>query len=193
MITEPPAGADTRSRIIEATLTLIAARGMTGVSMKAVADEAGVSRQTLYNHYPDVDAIVVESLEAHQKATLEELRAMLATIESPSGRLEHLVRHAGAVGSHHHPTTVLGQALSVEARSLLAGYDEEFAAVVADVLRAGIATAEFRPTIDVGCDARLMVRMLDATAELAAADRERLHDTVAAATRTVLAAVAAST
>jgi hypothetical protein len=81
----------------------------------------------------------------------------------------------------------------VEARSLLAGYDEEFAAVVADVLRAGIATAEFRPTIDVVRDARLMVHMLDATAELAAADRERLHDTVAAATRTVLAAVAAST
>jgi AcrR family transcriptional regulator len=193
MITEPPAGADTRSRIIEATLTLIAARGMTGVSMKAVADEAGISRQTLYNHYPDVDAIVVGSLEVHQQANLDELGAMLATIESPAGRLEHLVRHSGAAGALHHPIGVLGQALSAEARSLLERYDQDLCAVIADVLRAGIDSGDFRPSIDVVHDARLLMRLLDGTAELAAADPEHLVEIVAAATRTVMAAVVSKT
>ena len=185
----PPARTDTRSRIIEAALGLIAERGMTGVSMKAVANAAGISRQTLYNHYADVGAIVAGSLEAHQQANLDELRNMLATIESPSGRLEHLVRHVGAVGAHHHPTGVLGQALSAEARSLLGKYDEDFSAVVADVLQAGIDGGAFRQTIDVARDGRLLMRMLDGTAELAAGDPEHLQEVIATATRTVLAAV----
>lgn len=183
------AGTDTRTRIIGAALDLIADRGMTGVSMKAVAAAAGISRQTLYNHYADVGAIVIDSLEAHQQASLDELRTMLATIESPSGRLEHLVRHVGAVGAHHHSMGVLGQALSAEARSLLGKYDEDFSAVVADVLQAGIDTGAFRQSIDVLRDARLLMRMLDATAELAAGDREHLQEIIATATRTVLAAV----
>ena len=189
MSTQPQAGADTRSRIVGAALELIAEQGMTGVTMKAVAGAAGISRQTLYNHYSDVDAIVAGSLEAHQQANLDELRTMLATIESPSGRLEHLVRHAGAVGAHHHPMGVLGQALSAEARSLLVKYDDDFSAVIAEVLQAGIDAAAFRGSIDVARDARLVVRMLDAIAELAAAEPDRLHEIVAAATRTVMGAV----
>ncbi len=187
-----PRNQDTRGRIVEATLELIADRGMSGVTMKAVAAAAGISRQTLYNHYSDVDAIVVKSMEAHQQATLDELRTMLSTIESPSGRLEHLVRHSGAVAVHHHPVDTLGQALSAEARSLLSKYHDAFRAIIVDVLQSGIETGAFRQDIDVERDSRLLVRMLDATVELAAADPEHLGDVVAAATRTVLAAVAAT-
>ena len=158
--------------------------------MKAVADAAGISRQTLYNHYPDVDGIVVDSLRVHQQATLDELRTILATIESPSDRLGHLVRHAGAIGVHHHPTATLVQALSAEARSILDEYDQGYLAIVADTLRAGIETAIFRPDLDVARDARIVMRMLDATAELTAADHGRVHEIVTAATRTVMAAVA---
>jgi AcrR family transcriptional regulator len=192
MSTQPHTGADTRGRIIEAALGLIAEHGMTGVTMKAIAATAGVSRQTLYNHYSDVDAIVVESLEAHQKATLDELRAMLATIVSPSGRLEHLVRHSAAVGAHHHPIGILGQALSVEARSSLGTYEEDLFAIIAETLQSGIDAATFRPDIDVVRDARLIRHMLNAVAELTAANPEQAPDTVAAAIRTVTAAVTTS-
>lgn len=191
MSTEPQqAGADTRSRIVEAALALIAERGMTGVTMKAVAIAAGVSRQTLYNHYSDVDGIVSDSLQAHQQGSLDDLRTLLATIESPSSRLEHLVRHSGAIGVHHHPVGPLGQALSAEARSSLRSYDEELSAIIAGTLQAGIGEGAFRRDIDVARDAQLVKGMLDATVELAAKDPEAVHDIVATATRTVIAAVA---
>ncbi len=189
MSTEPQAGADTRSRIIAAALGLIAEHGMTGVTMKAVAATAGVSRQTLYNHYSDIDAIVVETLQAHQKATLNELRSILETIESPPGRLEHLVRHSAATGVHHPPIGPLEPALSVAARARLHEYDQGLLAIIMDTLHAGIETAAFRPDIDVARDTHLVTHMLNATAELAAASPENLSDIVSSATRTVLAAV----
>jgi AcrR family transcriptional regulator len=41
-------------RIIDAALSLIGERGLGEVTMVEVARRAGVARQTLYNHYPDV-------------------------------------------------------------------------------------------------------------------------------------------
>ena len=52
----PPPPVD---RITAAALTLVAERGMSGVTMSAVAAEAGVARQTVYNHFSDVDAIIL--------------------------------------------------------------------------------------------------------------------------------------
>lgn len=181
-----------RDRIVGAALELIATRGLGGVTMKEVASSANVSRQTLYNHFRDVDSIVVHSLHDHQQAALDELRKMLATIDSPSGRLEHLVRHSGAVGVNHHPIGLLGQALSVQARSSLETYEEELLTIIVDTLQTGVDAAEFRTDIDVTRDARLIRHMMDAVAELTAADPEQAPGTVAAAVRTVKAAVTAA-
>ena len=67
-----------RHAIGEAALHLIAERGMPNVSMSAVAEAAGVSRQTLYNHYPDLEAIVLDAArsqiglaEGHMNAAIE--------------------------------------------------------------------------------------------------------------------------
>ncbi|HEU4894721.1 MAG TPA: helix-turn-helix domain-containing protein, partial [Acidimicrobiia bacterium] len=49
-----------RRSIQEAAVRLISERGMPNVAMSAVAEEAGVSRQTVYNHYPDLESIVID-------------------------------------------------------------------------------------------------------------------------------------
>jgi AcrR family transcriptional regulator len=204
----------TRERIIEATLRLIADRGFAGVTMKAVAENAGIVRQTLYNHFPDIDSIVGETIEAHQIESLDALRSVLATIESPVARLEHLVRQSAAAAAHHHPVAgiqhglstemqptaaadhhhpVAGiqHGLSTEMRATLLRHDTELLSIIEDTLQAGIDDGDFRPDLDVSRDAQLMKRMLDAAAELVSADPSAIHATVAAATRTLLASVAA--
>lgn len=87
------------TKIIQATLALLADDGYDGVTMEAVAAHAGVGKATLYRRYPGKEALVVDAL-----ATLtdtvprvapgglrDELVALVAstvrTTSSPAGRL----------------------------------------------------------------------------------------------------------
>jgi AcrR family transcriptional regulator len=188
-------GADamtTADRIIEATLGLMVERGLSGVTMTAVAEAAGVARQTLYNHFSDVEGIVVAAIEAHQHESLAALRAVLATIDSPTARLEHLVRHVAAGAVHHHPVPAVHHGLSAAVRGSLLAYDRALLSIIADTLRAGLAAGELRPDVDAARDARLIQRMLDGVTELVSENPAAVGDVVATSTRTLLASVAAS-
>lgn len=188
--TNPSAQMSTRDRIIEAALGLMTEHGFAGVTMKAVAETAGIARQTLYNHFPDVDSIVAEAIEAHQIESLESLRSVLATIESPVARLEHLVRQAAAAAVHHHPAVGIQHGLSAEMQATLHRHDAELLSIIESTLQAGVESDEFRADLDVNRDTQLIKRMLDAVADLVSTDPEGLHATVAAVTRTLLASVA---
>lgn len=180
---------DTRQRIVQATLELMADHGMSGVTMSAVAESAGVARQTLYNHFPNVDTIVAEALAAHQTGTADELRVMLATYAEPADQLAHLVRHVAASAAQHAPLPMFRDGLSADVRATLDEHDVALRAVVADVLQAGAAAGTFRPDLDPDRDAHLIHAMLDGVSTMAAAEPDATADIIAAATPTLLAAV----
>lgn len=48
---------DTRRRIVEATVALHGSVGPSGTTFKGVAERAGVTRATVYRHFPDDDAL----------------------------------------------------------------------------------------------------------------------------------------
>jgi len=189
--TNASASPGTRHRIIESALRLMAEHGISSLTMKAVAEDAGVARQTLYNHFTDIDSIVAEAIEAHQIESLNALRRVLATIESPVARLEHLVRQAAAAAVHHHPAVGIQHGLSAEVQATILRHDAELFSIIEGTLRAGVAAGEFRGDLDVSRDAQLVKRMLDAVTDLVSAHPDAVHATVAAATRTLLASVAA--
>jgi AcrR family transcriptional regulator len=81
-----------RERIAEAAFELISARGMAGVTMSAIAAGAGVARQTLYNHFADVEGIVLWAVDQYEAAGMEQLRQIVAATEGPAAQLEQLVR-----------------------------------------------------------------------------------------------------
>jgi AcrR family transcriptional regulator len=56
--------AETRQRIIEATVELHETLGPAKTTIKAIADRAGVQRATVYNHFPDLEALF-EACNAH--------------------------------------------------------------------------------------------------------------------------------
>ena len=49
--------AETRTAILEAVAAEIAASGLTGFSIQGVADRAGVTHRTVYNHFPTREAL----------------------------------------------------------------------------------------------------------------------------------------
>jgi AcrR family transcriptional regulator len=54
--------ASAHRKVLHATLELVAERGIEGASMDAVARESGVSKATIYKHWPDKDALLLEMM-----------------------------------------------------------------------------------------------------------------------------------
>jgi AcrR family transcriptional regulator len=61
--TGPKRDLDAERRILEATRSLIAARGPNQVSINDIAAEAGVGKQTIYRWWPSKSAVVIDALE----------------------------------------------------------------------------------------------------------------------------------
>lgn len=49
-------------KVLKAALQLVAHRGIDATSMDAVAQKSGVSKATIYNHWPDKDALLLEMM-----------------------------------------------------------------------------------------------------------------------------------
>lgn len=81
--------AETRRRITEAVMELHRTVGPAGTTIREVADRAGVSRMTVYNHFP-TDADLIEACSTHW-ASLNPLPDpdRWAAIPDPGERLEH--------------------------------------------------------------------------------------------------------
>lgn len=174
-------------RIAHATLELIMENGISGVTMSAVARRAGVARQTLYNHFQDVESILYTTMDAHQSESLETLRRHLVSLDTATAKLEHLIRHTAAVAAHGHPN--LRHGLSARNQELITRHDLGVRKLVETTLRSGLETGEFRANIEPQRDALLLQRMIDATTELVTDQQEDPATAAAAAIRMVMAAV----
>jgi AcrR family transcriptional regulator len=51
-------------KVLEAALSLMAERGIDATSMDAIAERSGVSKATIYNHWPDKEALLLEAMAA---------------------------------------------------------------------------------------------------------------------------------
>lgn len=54
-----------RAAILDAAKRLFVAQGFEGVSMDAIATEAGVSKLTVYSHFGDKEALFAEAVKSH--------------------------------------------------------------------------------------------------------------------------------
>jgi AcrR family transcriptional regulator len=58
-----PRSAHAHGRVLDAAAALFAERGIDGASMDAISRTSGVSKATIYKHWPNKDALVLETLE----------------------------------------------------------------------------------------------------------------------------------
>ena len=116
-------GEETRELILKAAEKLFAAKGLQSVSMQDIADEAGVSRATVFNQFGSkillLDAITARSLESYRAM----LGAALADEEAPTTTLlRRLFRQMGKgiAGNRN-----LYREVFVEIRTVSMGLDDE--------------------------------------------------------------------
>ena len=84
-------------------MLLIAEQGMSNVTISAVAERAGVSRQTVYNHFTDIDSIILAVHERHD--VMAQTGTLLRTAATAPEKIELLIRHTiGAYGLASRPS-----------------------------------------------------------------------------------------
>jgi AcrR family transcriptional regulator len=184
------AHSSTEDRIIEATLTLIAHDGLGAMTMVGIAETAGVSRQTLYNRYPDIDSIVAEAIRRHNRESIQMLESSLRVVDKPGDKLEQLARHVVSIGAHAHHAPGIENGLSAEARATLSEYDNALHRCIREILEEGQRAGVFRRDLTPDADAALIRHMLSGLAELSAETPDKAATLATTGTRTILAAVA---
>lgn len=89
--------------ILEAAAHIIARGGLAAFNTNAVAERAGVSIGSLYQYFPNKDALMVALIQRQQQGQLDTLMAAAATID-PASDLQTVVRALVRAAMQHHRT-----------------------------------------------------------------------------------------
>jgi AcrR family transcriptional regulator len=82
-------GADTRSRLLDATIEVIATRGESAVRMVEIAEAAGIKQPSIYHFFPSrEDLVVAAHLERYRRAVAEALGQIESEVASAMTRDE---------------------------------------------------------------------------------------------------------
>lgn len=146
--------------ILEAAARIIAERGLAGFNTNAVAERAGVSIGSLYQYYPNKDALMAGLIERQQERLLMRLEAAAASIETGASLEAAIRRLVRAAIEHHREDALLASAIDHEEARLpvdemLSGFLGKGSALVAALLeRSGAG--------EIAVDARIAARTVPA-------------------------------
>ena len=62
-----------REHLIDAAIEVILERGYAGVSIEAIAREAGITRPVVYDHFPNLNRLLHAVIEREERISLEQL------------------------------------------------------------------------------------------------------------------------
>ncbi|MGO8185175.1 TetR/AcrR family transcriptional regulator [Rhizobium leguminosarum] len=91
----------TRERIISAAAKLFYNEGIRSVSVDAVAEEAGVTKRTLYYHFASKDDLIGAHLEARDQPNLALFKRWYAeTMGEPADKVQGIFRNLARAARH---------------------------------------------------------------------------------------------
>ena len=93
---------EVRDAVLDTTARLIADHGLLGVTMSAIAEEAGIGRATLYKYFPDVESILSVWHEREIALHLEQLVAARDQVRDPADRLQAVLETFALINYESH-------------------------------------------------------------------------------------------
>lgn len=159
-----------RSEILAAARSVIHASGVTGVSLKRIAEQAGISSALILYYYSDVDEILAAAYRAASEEFLGKREFLLTETLSP----EEQLRRCLALGTPYPGTREEAARVLYELQPLIlnnaqaATWSREFfrrqSDIFQSIVEAGVRSGAFRPTIDAESIAVLLVALEDGLA-----------------------------
>jgi AcrR family transcriptional regulator len=101
---------EVRDAITDAAASLVASRGLRGITMSEIAETTGIGRATLYKYFPSVEAILVAWHEQQLAVHLQHMAGLRDAGGDAVARLENVLE-AYALIQHEHRSTQLAALL----------------------------------------------------------------------------------
>lgn len=86
-----------REQLIDAALSVILEHGYGGVSIEAIAREAGVTRPVVYDHFPNLPRLLHALVEREERYSLEQLDQVVPQVQANGSTTDPGEVLAGAV------------------------------------------------------------------------------------------------
>ena len=139
---------EVRSRVFTALREQLYRRGFDSITLSGIAADAGLGRSSIYNHFPDRQALLVAFVEHEAARYVADLDAALAGAGSPLERLATFARIQLRRLAEFHlpPGQALAGALDASAYRRIAAHadpiTDRLAGIVGDGVAAGQMSAE---------------------------------------------------
>ena len=158
-------------QIIEAARNLIAAKGMDGVTIDAIADEVGLTEGAIYRHFASkhqILSLLVDDIERNLLDTVESAQTEGA---SAVDSLEHILEaHLSDVEGHRAVSfVVIAEAMGFDGTTLAPKVSLMFTRyleLIQAVLDRGIREGSIRPDINANAAATTFFGLIQSTATL---------------------------
>jgi AcrR family transcriptional regulator len=155
-----------QEHIAETAMELIVERGLAGVSMSLLAERAGVSRATLYHHFPDLEHVMLAWLGLQVSRFAQTLTARVALIPYPLDRLGAIVSAlTGYFAGQEHRLGIEhmgGEGLSREAARVVASQVSPITDLIAQAMVDGQRQGLIRADADPAIHAELLLGLMGA-------------------------------
>ena len=84
-------GAETRQRIVEAVWKVMAERGLSALTVRLVASEAGISHAMVHYHFASKDDLILAVIEQARGYWILPMEEIVRGEGTPQERLEHVI------------------------------------------------------------------------------------------------------
>lgn len=140
---------NSRQRILETARALFFKKGYTASSMREIAEMAGIGKATIYHHFKDKEAIIIELMNSITQSMDGNLKGLME-ISDPVERLKQAATLSLNMLIHS------AELFSIVRRELPSGrqdisirmtrYFGDFSLMIQDALKKGMASGRFRHT-----------------------------------------------
>lgn len=140
------------TQILDAALRVFAREGFAKARMETIAEEAGLSKGTLYLYFDSKDALITALLERFFATELQDFQLLLATDAPAADRLLFLAQHLAAeVEAMSTQMSISFEFYAVAARQesvreFLRAYFHQYTDLIEALIQQGINRGEFRQT-----------------------------------------------
>lgn len=138
-----------RERLLDVAVAQVAQRGAGAVTVKNVADAAGVSPATIHYHFTNSEGVLAEVVERALDQMYDQRLAAIGDIRGITDKLSRLIE-LGIPDHVSHEVTLMYDAVPrmrrhERYRPILRAYVERQVSLYRSVVDAGVATGEFIP------------------------------------------------
>ena len=158
-------------QIMEAARNLIAAKGMDGVTMDAIAEEVGLTEGAIYRHFTSKHQILSLLVDDIESNLLDTVRGAQTTGASAVDSLEHILEaHLSDVeGRRAVSFIVIAEAMGFDGTKLshrVALMFTHYLELIQAVLDRGIIEGSVRPDVNANAAATTFFGLIESTATL---------------------------